>query len=150
MVLKQAGKRGRPRKLSPKPKYVNKNKRNDIDIKHKGENRAKPPPQDPQISLQDREIHGLTAISEENLRTYIAVAYVTRFNSPPKEDWTGIVSTIAKEINVSTKTIRLIFTKLDNNCTVEEAISHASGSGRKKKLPIDNEGLRAGAFALNS
>ena len=100
--------------------------------------------------LSEREDHGLIAVTEAQIRTYAAVAYIIRFNEPIEDEWNGIAAVIAKELDCDKRTVLSVFERVHDERDAVAGINAAGRSGRPHKLPADNPGLAAAAMALNS
>jgi len=146
MVYGKNGKKRNPNKKKGKTKRdrsdheATKNRQDRTDKKRGGNG----------LPLREREDNGYLELTEEMIRTYIAVSYITRFDEPCKEEWPECISILHDELPTTKTTIKSIFVKLaSDRVTVSEATKR-KGSGRKRKLTPDNPGLRAAAVALNS
>lgn len=97
--------------------------------------------------MSQRSDVGLLEISEAQIRTYIQVAFIKRFEEPAKEDWPSIITTLSGEVAIHKSTIYNIFL----TCMAgKDATKRQVGSGRKRKLRPEDIGLSAATFALNS
>jgi predicted component of type VI protein secretion system len=92
-------------------------------------------------ALSEREKKGLLKVTQEMVRSYVIVAFVSRFQEPAEEDWKRIVAVLVSEgVPMDPRTIRQIF----KNCQAGNTSSkQKSGAGRKRKLEPDNVGLAA-------
>ena len=61
------------------------------------------------LPLRDREAHGMIPVSEEQIRTYIAVAFALRFDEPAKEEWSSAKKILCQEVGVTERTVLKIF-----------------------------------------
>ena len=69
------------------------------------------------------------------------------FHSPDECDWQSIVTTLNVRFGVSRELIRRVFRKCRDG--EENPEKQKKGAGRKHRLDAENEGLIAGAAALN-
>lgn len=95
----------------------------------------------------DRKALGEHVLSQEELRTYVVVAYVKRFKEPDESSWGEIAETLSKEIGLNQRTTRSVL----NRCHQHHAnpAKQKPGAGRPKKLEKNNKGLLAAIVALN-
>ena len=56
----------------------------------------------------DRKALGEHVLSQEDLRTYVVVAYVKRFKEPDESSWGEIAETLSKEIGLNQRTTRSV------------------------------------------
>ena len=97
--------------------------------------------------MEERESFGMDNVSQEEVRVAIKVSYVREFGSPSESDWIPLVTTFQNRWGVSRKNIRRVFQGCRDRIANPE--KKQNGCGRKHKLAEDNEGLIAGAAALN-
>ena len=95
----------------------------------------------------DRKALGEHVLSQEDLRTYVVVAYVKRFKEPDESSWGEIAETLSKEIGLNQRTTRSVL----HRCQQHHAnpAKQKPGAGRPKKLEKNNKGLLAAIVALN-
>jgi hypothetical protein len=97
---------------------------------------------------REKQERGLFYCTEEAVRVYCYVAYIKRFNEPAETEWGPIASILAKEISVDVRTVKLVFKNVQTG--EREPWKQAPGKGRYRKLGPENNGLLAGALALNT
>ena len=100
------------------------------------------------MTMSEREELGLYVCTEQQIRTYLCVAYALRFDEPDEAEWPGIARQLTIEVNCDPRTVTDVFKKCRDRD--EKAVQRKEGAGRPRKLDIDNEGLIAGAIALNN
>jgi len=96
--------------------------------------------------MSERESLGLLPLTEDQIRTYVNVAYISRYAEPSEEDWPSIFTVLETEVPVSRKTLRSLFVSLQKGVIKTKRLG---GTGPKAKLEADNPGLCAAALALN-
>jgi hypothetical protein len=99
------------------------------------------------LTMEEKKLMGIDFVSQEEIRIAVKVAYVREFHSPDECDWQTIVTTLNERLGVSRKLIHRVFRKCRDG--VENPEKQKKGAGRKHRLDADNEGLIAGAAALN-
>ena len=99
------------------------------------------------LTLAERESFGMDYVNQEELRVAIKVSYIREFNSPPESDWKSVISLLHYRWGASRKVIKGVFKGCRDGD--RNAVKKQKGGGCKHKLPEDNEGLIAGAAALN-
>ena len=102
---------------------------------------------DRRLTMEERESFGLNNISHEELWVAIKVTYVREFDSPPVDDWGPLVTILRTRLGVSRRVIEWVFQGCHDGVANPEKMQ--KGGGHKHKLAEDNEGLIAGAAALN-
>ena len=99
------------------------------------------------LTMEERKSLGMNIVTYEERRVSVKVAYVWEFDSPPENDWGPLVTLLKARVGLSRETIKKVFKGcLDGVANPEKK---QKVCGRKHKLAEDNEGLIAGAAALN-
>jgi hypothetical protein len=99
------------------------------------------------MTMKEREESGLVVCSQTEMRIYIKVAYVSRYDEPDESDWGRIAGDLSKETGMRRATIKEIFKKCRSGERNPE--KQKKGAGRVVKLKPDNKGLAAAATAIN-
>lgn len=86
----------------------------------------------------ERESLGLLSITQEQIRTYISVAYVLRFDEPMEDDWNDIAAALSKKLFCDRRTVLKVFERIEESLLVECGVDRKQGSGRLRKLDENN------------
>ena len=143
-------KRGRPPKKALKPRHNTKRTRKAAETQQKGKPYGQSIKREDRLCLGRREELGLMTVTEEQIRTYLSVAYAMGFNEPSADNWPEIAKELSAEVGYTTKSIITIFKKLENAYSVDVGIQRQGGTGPKRKLGNKNPGLAAASLALNA
>jgi hypothetical protein len=128
----------RPRSITP----------NHTNMAPKKRPRIEEQPGEKQLRTKEKQNHGFLTCTEEAVRMYCFVAFVQRYNMPDESEWGSISKILAKEVSVCVRTVTAVFER--ERSGHKESWKQAQGKGRHRKLQADNNGLLAGALALNT
>ena len=79
----------------------------------------------------DRKALGEHVLSQEELRTYIVVAYIKRFKGPDESSWGEIAETPSKEIGLNKQSIKVSCINVNNIMPIPQNSSQLVPGGQK-------------------
>ena len=112
----------------------------DKDRKRQGKNRTHGKESQKKIKLSQRHENGFLPVTTEQRCTYIALAYLYRFEEPAKDHWLEEVHVLAKELDCEVSSVTRVWQMLLDFNDVEAATCSAEHTGCPTKLAPDNPG----------
>jgi hypothetical protein len=82
------------------------------------------------------------------VRIAVKLLYIVEFNEPAEEEWASIITILQSRLGLWRKTMQSLFEKCRDRINNPEKVEE--GRGIERKLDRKNEGLIAGAAALNN